>query len=147
MKNLELLAVVLLLTSCTLSFNLTAEIYTWTDKSGKVHFSDKPIDDEKVRVMQPKENNSVSDAVNKDSQWQQDYNDSKKTKAKQAQKNAETNQKNKRYCNNLKRQLAKINLGGRIYTMSPEGERTFQSDEQLQTEKKKVTKDYKKTCR
>jgi hypothetical protein len=31
--------------------------------------------------------------------------------------------------------------------MSPEGERTFQSEAQLHSEKKKLTKAYKKTCR
>jgi hypothetical protein len=43
-------------------------------------------------------------------------------------------------------QVAKIDHGGRIYIMSPEGEPTFQNEEQLKAEKKKYTKAYKKTC-
>lgn len=147
MKNSKLLATILLVASSTLSCNLIAEIYTWTDKNGKVHFSDKPMSDEKVTTIKPKLSNNIANAVTKDSQWQQDYNKTKQAKAEQAQKDAKQARKNKGYCDQLKRQLATINQGGRIFVMSPEGERTFQSEAQLKAEKKKLTKAYKKICR
>jgi hypothetical protein len=147
MKRLHQISRVLLLLTCALSINLAAEIYTWTDEDGKVHFSDKPIDSEKVTTIKPTENTNIANAVTKDSQWQQDYNKTKQVKAEQAQKDAKQARKNKGACNQLKRQLATINQGGRIYIMSPEGERSFQSEEQLKAEKKKLTRAYKKTCR
>lgn len=147
MKTLLRLSTVLLLVSSCLSGNLAAEIYTWTDKDGKVHFSDKPIANEKVITIKPKVNENIANVVTKDSQWQQDYNKTKQAKAEQAKKDAKQARKNKGLCNQLKRQLATINQGGRIYIMSPEGERNFQSEAQLKAEKKKLTKAVKKTCR
>lgn len=147
MKNFKLFSVILLVASSTLSFNLTAEIYTWTDENGKVHFSDKPVNDEKVTTIKPTVNNNIADTVTQDSQWQQDYNKTKQAKTEKTLKDAKLAKKNKSLCDHIKRQLAKIDHGGRIYVMSPEGERTFQNEEQLKAEKKKYTKAYKKTCR
>jgi Tfp pilus assembly protein FimT len=144
---LRLCKATLLLAVSALSFNLTAEIYTWTDKNGKVHFSDKPTTDEKVTTMTPKENNNISDTVTKSSQWQQDYNQAKQDKAEQSQKHAIQVRENKDYCEQLKRRIAIINQGGRIYVMSPEGEREFKSETQLKTEHKNLTQAYKQTCR
>lgn len=147
MKKLQPLASILLLLTISLSSNLAAEIYTWTDKNGKVHFSDKPITSEKVTTIKPKENNNIANPVSSNSQWQQDYNKSKQVKAEQAEKKAKKTRENKGLCDQLKRQLATINQGGRIYVMSPEGERSFQSEAQLKAEKKQLTKAIKKTCR
>lgn len=147
MKRLKLIIAILLVASSTLSFNLSAEIYTWTDKYGKVHFSDKPINDEKVTTIKPKENNNISKSVSNNSQWQQDYNKSKQAKAERAHKDAKQVQKNKSYCNQLKSELALYEQGGRLYIMSPEGERNYQSEQQLTAQKKKFTKLIKKNCR
>jgi len=147
MNNLTLTGFILLTASCSLSFNSMAEIYTWTDKNGKVHFSDKPISDEKVTTIKPRENNNISKTVSSNSQWQQDYNKTKQAKAIAAQKNAKQKQKNKGYCNRLKSELALYEQGGRLYLMSPDGERNYQSEEQLTAQKKKFTKLIKKNCR
>lgn len=142
-----LLGTIILLAASTLSFNLAAEIYTWTDKNGKVHFSDKPIDNEKVTTITPKENNNIANTVTKNSQWQQDYNKTKQAKAEQDQKDAEKARKNKGYCNHLKSQIATIDQGGRLYVMSPEGERSFKSEVELKAQKKELKNAFKKTCR
>jgi len=146
MKTLPHTRSIILLLSLAFSANLAAEIYTWTDKDGKVHFSDKPIANEKVTTIKPKVNENIANAVTKDSQWQQDYNKAKQVKAEQAEKVAKQARENKGYCDQLKRELATISQGGRIYVMSPEGERSFQSEAQLLAEKKKLTKAFKKSC-
>ena len=142
----RLLGPILLLAASTLSFNLIAEIYTWTDKNGKVHFSDKPISNENVTIITHTENNNIANPVTINSQWQQDYNKTKQAKAERAQKEAKLAYKNKAYCNQMKSELALINQGGRFYMMSPEGEPSFQNEEQLKANKKKLTKAIKKTC-
>ncbi|NQZ26586.1 MAG: DUF4124 domain-containing protein [Colwellia sp.] len=143
----RLLGPILLLAASTLSFNLSAEIYTWTDKNGKVHFSDKPISNENVTIITPTENNNIANPVTINSQWQQDYNKTKQAKAERAQKEAKLARKNIGYCNQMKSELALISQGGRFYVMSPEGERSFQNEEQLKSNKKKLSKAIKKTCR
>lgn len=144
---LKLYKATLLLAISALSLNLAAEIYTWTDKDGKVHFSDKPTVSEKVTTITLEENNNIADAVTKNSQWQQDYNQAKQDKTEQSQKHANQVLKNKGYCEQLKRRIAIINQGGRIYVMSADGEREFKSETQLKTEHKNLTMAYKKTCR
>jgi Tfp pilus assembly protein FimT len=119
----------LLLVIIALSFNLTAEIYTWTDKHGKVHFSDKPTTAEKVTTIILKENNNIADTVTKNTQWQQDYNQSKQDKTEQSQKHVMQARKNKGFCEQLKSRIAIINQGGRIYVMSADGEREFKNEE------------------
>lgn len=147
MQKIQLLTTTLLIASSALSFNLLAEIYTWTDKNGKVHFSDKPTSDENVTTIKPKENRNSANTVITNNQWQQDYNKTKQVKAQKAQEEAKLTRKNQDYCNQLKRQLAVISEGGRIYVMSPDGKRNFKSEEQLKAEKKKINNAYKKTCR
>ncbi|KGJ87295.1 DUF4124 domain-containing protein [Colwellia psychrerythraea] len=147
MDNLTRISIILLAASWSLPFSAMAEIYTWTDKSGKVHFSDKPISDEKVTTIKPSENNNIAKPVSSNSQWQQDYNKAKQAKAEKAQSNAKQKQKNKGYCNQLKSELALYQQGGRLYLMSADGERNYQSEEQLAEQKKRFTKLIKQNCR
>ncbi len=147
MKNVNILGIILLVASSSLAFNSSAEIYTWTDKNGKVHFSDKPISDEKVTVIKPKENSNIANTVIQNSQWQQDYNKAKQAKTEQTQKDEKQARKNKGYCDRLKSQIAIYDQGGRLYVMSPSGERNYQNETQLAAKKKKYTKLIKKNCR
>jgi len=147
MKKWQQTNIVLLIVCSTLSGNLTAEIYTWIDKSGKVHFSDKPIDNEKVTTVNPRKSNNIVSTVAKDNQWQQNYNETKLAKAEQAKKSAEEKKAKQAVCNQLKSEIATIEQGGRIFVMSPDGERNFQSKAQLKAKHTKLTKAYKKNCR
>lgn len=147
MNNLTRVSIILLAASWILSFSAMAEVYTWTDKSGKVHFSDKPISDEKVTTIKPSENNNIAKPVSSNSQWQQDYNKAKQAKAEKAQKHAKQKQKNKGYCNQLKSELALYEQGGRLYLMSADGERNYQSEKQLAAQKKRFAKLIKQNCR
>ena len=146
MKKWQPISIVLLLASSILSGNLNAEIYTWTDKNGKVHFSDKPIDNENITTIKPKKNNNIASTLAKNDQWQQDYNKAKQAKAEKAKEIAKQTKAKKAYCNQLKSRLAILKQGGRIYVMSPDGERNFQSDAQLKAKIKKLSKVYKKSC-
>jgi len=147
MKTLSKLSTILLLISFTLSGTLAAEIYTWSDKDGNTHFSDMPTFNEEVTTIEPLVNENIANAVTNNSQWQKDYNKNRQAKAKQAEKYGKQAIKNKGICNQLKSQLAIIDHGGRIYVMSPEGERSFKNEAQLEAKKKELTKSYKKTCR
>lgn len=147
MKKWQQIGLVLLIVSSTLSGNLTAKIYTWIDKNGKTHFSDKPINNEEVTTVNPRKNNNIVSTVAKDNQWQQNYNETKLAKAEQAKKSAKKKEVKQAVCNQLKSQVATLEQGGRLFVMSPDGERNYQSEAQLKAEMKKLTKAYKKSCR
>ena len=147
MKNLHLLGTVLLVACTIISSELSAKIYTWTDEKGKVHFSDKPIDNENVTTIKPKVNGNITKTVVQNNQWQEDYNKAKQVKAEKAQKIAKKKTENKAKCNSLKSELAIYQQGGRLYVMSPSGERNYQNEEQLSANKKKLAKQIKRNCR
>lgn len=147
MKKGQSIGIVLLIACSTLSGSLMAKIYTWTDKNGKTHFSDKPIINEEVTTVKPKTSNNIVSTVDKDNQWQQNYNEAKLAKAEQAKKDAKKKKVSQAVCNQLKSEIATIEHGGRIFVMSPEGERNFQSEAQLKAKHTKLTKAYKRNCR
>lgn len=147
MKKWQQINIALLIVCSTLSGNLTAKIYTWIDKNGKTHFSDKPINNEEVTTVNPRKSNNIGSTVAKDNQWQQNFNETKLAKAEQAKKSAKGKKAKQAVCNQLKSQIATIEQGGRFFVMSPDGERNFQSEAQLKAEMNKLTKAYKKSCR
>ena len=146
MKNFQLLSTVLLMVSSILTFHVSAEIYTWTDENGKVHFSDKPINNEKVTTIKPIENPNISIPTSLNSEWQQDYDKTQQDKTQKKINNAQQKSQTKDYCDNLKSRLAIYQQGGRMYIMSPEGERNYQSEKELAEKKKKITKQIKQKC-
>jgi len=149
MKKGQPIGIVLLIVCSIFSGNLTAKVYTWVDKDGKTHFSDKPINNEEVTTVNPRHSNNIASTttVAKNNQWQQNYNEAKLAKTEKAKKSAKKKKAKQAVCNQLKSQMATIEQGGRIYVMSPEGERNYQSEAQLKTDMKRLTKEYKKTCR
>lgn len=147
MKNSTLLTTLLTITSSMLAFDSSAEIYTWVDEDGRVHYSDKPVDNQSVSVIKPEINNNISKPTSTNSQWQQDYNIAKEQKTKQSQEKDKIKANNKKMCDQAKSELAIYNEGGRLYLMSATGERDYQSDKQLSAQKNKYTKLIKKHCR
>jgi len=147
MKKGQPIGIVLLIVCSTLSGNLAAKIYTWVDKNGKTHFSDQPINNEEVTTINPQKHNNIVSTVAKSNQWQQDYNEAKLAKAEQTKKSAQKKKVKQAVCNQLKSQMATIEQGGRLFVMSADGERKYQSEVQLKADMKRLTKAYKKTCR
>ncbi|MBU2869410.1 DUF4124 domain-containing protein [Colwellia sp. E2M01] len=136
----------LVLTSYLLSFSLHAEVYTWTDTDGVVHYSDKPHFEGDIEQFQPAGDPNLSEPVNPNSQWQQDFQQAQQAKKKQAIKKYETETEKQRYCDSLKSNLAIYQQGGRLYTMSPDGERTYTSDQELADKTKHLIKQIKTKC-
>ena len=145
-KNLKLLGSLLLVTSSITSFSLNAEVYTWVDKNGVVNYSDKPVTEGSVVELDPIETPNLSEAVDPNSQWEQDYQKTQQVKKDQAISKAKNALQKEAYCNNLKSDLAIYQQGGRIYTMQPDGTRVYQDQEELTTKTKKLTKLIKQKC-
>lgn len=147
MKTPQNIAVIFCIVSGLLTLNANAQIYTWTDKDGKVHYSDKPVEDEQVSTITPVVNNNISKSVSNHSQWQKEYYNKKQNDAKKSQEQQKSNAERERNCAQAKSRLAIYDQGGRIYIMSPEGERDYQSDAQMTAKKKQLTKLVNSNCR
>ena len=142
MKTLLLFLVLTSLTSITFA----AEVYTWKDEQGNIHYGDRPLESKDATVLKQKKETNIATLAPKDNQWQQDY-QKDKTAKKEEQKKSNNNAKQKsKYCSQLKNRLALFNEGGRIYNRTATGERSFYGDDDIAKEKKTLSAQLKKKC-
>ncbi len=126
-----------------------SEVYTWKDKNGQVHYSDKPPSDADAKVIRseapatagtPSADLSKADREFKERQAKQ--NDASKKNADQAARKAGKDEA----CNNLRNRIALFEQGGRIATQEG-GERVFLSDDQIAAELSTMRTRLDKECR
>lgn len=146
MRKKQTLITLIFTTTALLTFNVSAEVYTWTNKEGLVNFSDKIVENENISIVKLQENNNIAKSLSNHTQWQQDYRKAKEEKAQQAQKNALNQQKKNNYCKHLKSKETIYAQGNRVYIMSPEGERQYQSEEQRASQEKTLARLIKSHC-
>ena len=125
-----------------------AEVYKWVDKDGNVHFGDRPTSAAPATVVknQPTNTSSTTSSAKADT-WQEDYQAAKEEKASKQKEQQAKKQKITAICNELKSQLAGYQQTGRIFTMSPTGERIYQSSEDIDTTRANLKNAIKKNCR
>jgi len=143
MKKTTLLLPLLL----SLTTPVIADVYKWVDKDGNVHFGDRPTEQGTAIVVKNNNTNSTIITAPKETNWQQSYQDQKKEKAILKAKKKDQKKKVKAVCDYLKSKLAILTQSGRIYTMSPEGEKTYKSDNEISKNKQELNKAIKNNCR
>jgi hypothetical protein len=108
-----------------------AEVYKWTDKSGKVHYSDKPLTDAAKSVPGTKTTVDPSQAIKALSDKEQDYKkrqeDAAKAKEK-TDKEAEEARIKQQNCDNARKQMSQLQGNKRLYTTTPDGGRSYMND-------------------
>jgi len=131
---------------------VSAGIYTWTDSEGNVHFGDKPVDNEATKEVKVTINKKTGITNSSGNKADREYllkkiDEEKQEDAEKKKKQLALNKKNRRICDNYKRRFQSLIQSNRSYTMSPDGERTYQSDEQRAQRKKSLSKNISKYCR
>ncbi|MFL9609170.1 DUF4124 domain-containing protein [Methylobacillus sp. Pita2] len=132
-----------------------AQVYKWKDKNGVTLYSDSPppgdVPYELVDNVRSAPKSAVAPAGNGESQAvrnaaalrrqaeaeQERRNDEKKRVEDEARK---TN------CQNARANYQNFKVGGRIYKMTPEGEREYLGDEDIQRGLEEATKEVKQYC-
>ncbi|MGY1488233.1 DUF4124 domain-containing protein [Methylobacillus pratensis] len=132
-----------------------AQVYKWKDKNGVTLYSDSPppgdVPYELVDNVRSAPKSAAAPAGNSESQAvrnaaalrrqaeaeQERRNDEKKRAEDEARK---TN------CQNAKANYQNFKVGGRIYKMTPEGEREYLGDEDIQRGLEEATKEVKQYC-
>lgn len=134
-----------------ISSPVSAGIYTWTDSNGNVHFGDKPADDSatEVKISINKNTGVTNSSGNKaDREYLlKKIDEEKQADAEKRKERIALNKKNKKLCDNYKRRYQNLIQSNKSYTMTPDGERTYQSDEQRTIRKKQLSKSISKYCR
>jgi len=123
------------------------KVYTWTDDQGIIHYSDRPVSGKEAEILKQVENNNIATLAPKTNQWQQDYQENKKNKAKDQQLIDESSKQKQAYCQQLKDRIALFERGGRLYNKSVNGERSFYSDDEIAKELQQLNTEVKAKCR
>jgi hypothetical protein len=131
---------------------VSAEVYKWTDKNGKVHYSDKPFsaEDKALKLEQKPNTKQRVDAQKKAKQLlkqnqrlrsnlAEDKNDKIKAHNEQIKVN--------RLCDALRKELKTLNMQLRVYHVNDKGEREFLSEQQRQQQKAEIEKVLQQKCK
>lgn len=108
--------------------HVQADVYKWTDKSGKVHYSDKPPSDAAKTVPGTSATTDTSQAIKALADKEQDYKKRQENAAKakeKADKEAEQARIKQQNCDNARKQMSQLQSGQRLYTTSPYGSRSY----------------------
>ncbi|MCX9156722.1 DUF4124 domain-containing protein [Niveibacterium sp. 24ML] len=147
MKHLTLVVLATLLAQGSA---ISAEVYTWKDKNGRVHYSDQPNADPNAKSITTTESSGGVGLTSKQTaesaralnEQQAKRGDAEKTASEEAARKAARDAA----CNSLKDRIALFEQGGRIVT-NKGGEREYLSDEQIASELSKMKGQQSKDCK
>lgn len=140
---------------------VTAQVFKWIDKDGKVHFTDTPPPADAVKgeakkiTIAPSGNTGSSAAAPKSSTERAKDNpkdaDKKKTEAaEKAKKEEETERiakQNEERCREAKRYLSSLETGQPLIRNNDAGERTIMSDAERATETARAKTAMSESCK
>ena len=128
-----------------------AGIYKWTDSDGNIHFGDRPSESSEATEVKITINKNTGITNSSGNKKEREYllkkiGEEKQADAKTRKKRIALNKKHQRLCDRYRRNYQSLIQSNRSYTMSPDGVRTYQSDDQRTARKKKLSKGIKKYC-
>ena len=132
-----------------------AEIYRWVDSNGKVHFSDKPRDEQSTAIRPSSGNSSGSNADDtylqqlQEQQRLLDAYSEKRAHEQRQQAAAERKQQEKQkkidaLCKNYSRYLER---GGAVYRKGENGERIFLKESEMKTFHAQKQAEFDRLCK
>ena len=144
--RLTLFIVMLLITS-----SADAGFYKWTDENGRVHYSDKPVDESKsTEIIVDTESksgitNSSSDVKERNRMSRELENDRKERTENREKRHAAQKKQQKR-CSWAKDDLRRYQSAGSIYKLNKKGERVYYSKKDRSEREKRLKKKIAKEC-
>ena len=133
---------------------LDAGIYKWTDEQGRVHFSDRPVDDSssevKIRQSPATETPSNEERQQRDLKMKRmldAFEEDRANKKEAKQKQRQEREKRKRNCLLAKDRYNSHNRARGIYSYKKDGERRYLNDSERQSHMKKLKADVERWCK
>lgn len=135
----------------TIAFPLHAQIYKWTDEDGNIHFGDRPENPDTATEIDIKTDNNAGITNSSGNTKKREHvlkriEKDKQAEEKRKKKQAEIDKKHRKLCKRYRSRLHVHLQTNRTYTMSPDGERTYYTDEQREQKKKRLINGVKKYC-
>lgn len=155
MKSYNILFILLMMSVITVPVAVgqaNAGIYKWTDKDGNVHFGDRPADIDTATELHIKTNNSTGIKNSSGNKKEREYllkkiEEDDKADAEKRKEKAANDKKRRSLCNSYRSELQAYSQFGRVFTVAPDGERTYLTDQQRAAKKNKLKKGVAKYCR
>ncbi|MDT3735689.1 MAG: DUF4124 domain-containing protein [Denitratisoma sp.] len=146
-------AITLLILAC-LATAASAQVYTWRDASGKVHYSDTPppgVDAKRMRAGVQSDSAQTSGAAGRslaeqEAEFRKRQAEAEKTRAKAAEERS-TAEDNRRNCDDARNQLNALESGQRMSRIDSTGERIPLDDEMRAQEIEKARKSVQSWCK
>lgn len=132
------------------STSIAGQIHKWTDENGKVHFGDRPPDDQQTEVIKKRTESlkpkSVDNSTNRIRAKLDAIEKEKEDKRLEKEQADNQQKKNLEYCAKLKKQMTLFEGGGRIYLEEKTGERRYFSSKEIDENRMKFKKLYQEKC-
>ncbi len=147
----KLIAILTLSLLCASGGALAGKIYKWTDSEGNVHYGERPPTTQAREIDLPKtppssrgpaQGNSLQE-TNKLLETMRKEREDKAAKKAAAEKERKAREAN---CSGAKRRLAAYTIGGRIYEIDDQGERSYLSDAEIDKRKQAAQKEVDQWC-
>lgn len=131
---------------------VNAAIYKWTDKDGNVHFGDRPVNQDVATELNIKTNTNTGITNSSGNKQERDYllkkiEEEKVANAEKRKKKTAEAKKHRKLCDSYRRRLQLHLQTNRTFITSPDGERTYLTEEQRAAKKKNLSSNVKKYCR
>lgn len=146
-------AILVLILACAWAA-AAAQVYTWRDASGKVHFSDTPppgVDARRMRAGATTEGASTSgnsgrSLAEQDAEFRKRRAEAEKARAKSEQERKDS-EENRRNCEDARNQLRALESGQRMSRVDASGERIPLDDEMRAQEIERAKKAVESWCK
>ena len=131
---------------------VNAGIYKWTDSDGNIHFGDRPAEIDSATELKININKNTGFTNSSGHQKEREYllktiEKDKKEAAENKKKKLAADKKRKKRCASYRRSYQSHIQSSRTYSMTPDGVKTYLTDEERLASKKRLSKGISKYCR
>ena len=132
--------------------SVNAGVYKWTDKKGKVHYSDHPVSQAKATELTIDIESSAGIANSSGDTRErnlviQELEEDRKAREKNRQEKRITQKKKQQRCVRSEDNLRHYRNASAIYKLNSKGERIYYSREERKAREKKLQQSIAKNCR
>lgn len=136
-----------------LAFDVTAEVYKWTDADGQVHYGDRPHDSSSAEEINVDEETSTGFSLDDGSRSEKRQRlldameEDRREKEAQREKNRVEQEKRNRQCIQLKDKLRRVESATGVYNLDKEGKRVFLTSDQRKHSEDELRAKIRKYCK
>jgi hypothetical protein len=128
------------------------KVYKWVDSQGNVHYGERPpstqqADELRIRSHAPSGSATPASKPQSANEFLDSLDKERQEKAEASEKSAKEKEITQKQCERARKQMATLNVGGRMFEMQADGERKYLDDADIQRRKKEAQAAIDKWCK